>query len=642
MLVKGLFFILLQCIITPLFAHTADVRLPNPELSLIQKAERLGPFNQENRLSFTLWLKLRNQTQLDQIVKTIYDPQSPAFQQFLNADEVKRDYLPDENMIRAVTSYFKHQGMQVEPLYSNLKITGTAGQIEQIFHIKLNNYRYRNKIFYGNDQAPLIPQKIAAHVAGVSGLSNIPYASPKRRFKPKDVNIDTTHWQPEEIKLLWDSFTPAALPTTTSLQGVSGSHLRTVYQLNQIPPVNGVAIDGANQTIVIIDGCGNSTPNQILNHVNHYNTENSLPQLNASNFAVVKPDGSPYTGPCANPNGWDGEIILDIDASHTIAPAANIVLVMTDDVNNAEVAHALTTITSNQFSIGGFSNAYVVSNSWDNDVEHPFEMLEAILQLSAAQGLSVNFAAGDCGDQTYASSWPCTIMGAEPSVQYPVSSAFVTAVSGTSLFVDQFWNYAFETGWGTRVNGSFYSGSMGGVSRYRSAPAWQSVISNFIVGGYPQGTNNKRALPDIAMLGDLYTGLLTYSDGCNPCWDGGASLATPLFSGTVTLVNQARAALAGGAHPLGLAAPYFYVYNASLLQNKAINLITPPHLVISGATPINGGPVSAFKLHDPYFNQEIGFNWDSSLTIVENQFWNDVVGVGSPNIPNFVQMMARM
>lgn len=525
-------------------------------------------------------------------------------------------------------------------MYSNMEITASARQIEQTFHIKLNNYRYKGKLVYGNDQAALIPPEIAAHVAGISGFSNIPYASPKRRFKAKETSLQ--NWQPQELTLIWDAFKPAATPTTKSLEGVSGHHLRTVYQLDQVMPVNGVSIDGTGQTIVIIDGCGSSTPAQLLTHVHRYNTENGLPALDASNFAVVKPDGSPYTGPCANPNGWDGEIILDIDASHTIAPNANIVLVMTDDVNNAEVAHTLNTITSNNFSIAGFPNAYVVSNSWDNDVEHAFELLEAPLQLSAAQGLSVNFAAGDCGDQTYNSSWTCTAMGVQPSVQYPVSSAYVTAVSGTSLFVDNQWNYAFETGWGTLVNGSFYSGSMGGVSKFRSAPAWQSAISSFEVGGYPLGTNNKRALPDIAMLGDLYTGLLTYSDGCNPCWDGGASLATPLFSGALTLVNQARAALAGGPKPIGLAAPYLYIYNANLLQTQSLRLITPPHQIISGATPINGGPLSAFQLHDPFFNQDIGFNWDSSLSIVENQFWNDVVGVGSPNMPNFIQIMARL
>lgn len=38
--------------------------------------------------------------------------------------------------------------------------------------------------------------------------------------------------------------------------------------------------------------------------------------------------------------------------------------------------------------------------------------------------------------------------------------------------------------------------------------------------------------------------------------------------------------------------------------------------------------------------QEYTFNWDLSLTVgPENQFWNNVVGIGSPNIPNFVAVI---
>ena len=166
----------------------------------------------------------------------------------------------------------------------------------------------------------------------------------------------------------------------------------------------------------------------------------------------------------------------------------------------------------------------------------------------------------------------------------------------------------------------------------------------FTAGGYNAGTvgqYNKRAIPDIAMLADLYTGLLMYSHDCNGCATGGASLATPLFSGTLTLVNQARALTAGAPKPLGQAAPYFYTKNAALLRAQALRLITSPHQIISGAEPVPGYP-SAFQLYSALFSQQVTFNWDSSLTIIENQFWNDVVGVGSPNLPNFVALMARI
>ena len=54
-----------------------------------------------------------------------------------------------------------------------------------------------------------------------------------------------------------------------------------------------------------------------------------------------------------------------------------------------------------------------------------------------------------------------------------------------------------------------------------------------------------RAVPDIAMLADPYTGLTIY-EGNGYFVYGGTSLACPLFSGTLTLVNQARALLNGG------------------------------------------------------------------------------------------------
>ncbi len=152
------------------------------------------------------------------------------------------------------------------------------------------------------------------------------------------------------------------------------------------------------------------------------------------------------------------------------------------------------------------------------------------------------------------------------------------------------------------------------------------------------------------MLGDPYTGLLIYINddhnnipGFTTKQDGGTSLACPLFSATLLLVNQARALL-NKATPIGQAAPYLYEQNKILQLKKALRVIMPPTIVFSNATPppINNignipTPASSFTITNKTFG------WDSSLTIeLEWQFWNDAVGVGSPNIPNFVMAMANM
>ncbi len=621
-------------------AETTYVSFHNIELSTLQRAKLVGPIDPQQLITFTIWLKLKNKEQLDHFVNELYNPHSFHYQKFLTKKDFAENYAPSENTIKTVENYFMSHDMKTKRVYNTIQVTAEAYKIEKLLQIKLNRYLHNNKIVYGNASEPKLNTVIAQSVFGISDLSNISYGHPNIHKTLKLPNAAKP--QSKILKFVWDSFFPQATPTTTSLQGLTGANVRAAYNVANTT-VNGTTIDGTGQTLTIIDGCGTSTPDDIMNAANHFNEASSLPLLSASNFAVVDYNGNPYVKgsiTCDNASDWDGEIALDVEATHTMAPGANIVLIMTNGVANTQVATAINTILDNAFTIGGFSNAYVVSNSWDNDHDNQNETLEPTLETGSAMGLSINFAAGDCGDQTYTSSWPCPKLGNSPSIQYPVSSAYVTAVGGTSLFVDNNYNYAFESGWGTYVNGALYSGSMGGISKWRSFPTWQAPISTFTAGGYGVVGNTNRAIPDIAMVADYYTGLMIYQGG-SFYQTGGASQSTPLFSGVVTLVNQARALLNGGtANPIGLVAPYLYTNNRQLINSRALNLVSPPHLIISGATPVNGGPVGAFNLQVDA--DTVTFNWDGELSIVEDQFWNDVVGVGSPNVPNFVATMGRL
>ncbi len=175
--------------------------------------------------------------------------------------------------------------------------------------------------------------------------------------------------------------------------------------------------------------------------------------------------------------------------------------------------------------------------------------------------------------------------------------------------------------------------------------AYKSSISNLIAGGYTNGTIGSygfRATPDIATLGDNFTELNIYVSGNLVPNDGGTSLASPLFAAMTALINQERILLnQGTSDPIGQVAPYLYNNQSTLVQHAALNLITPPHQLFPGATKstLAGAPPSSFTIFTEGF--DVTFNWDSSLTINENQFWNDVVGLGSPNVPNYVATMAR-
>jgi subtilase family serine protease len=628
---------------------------------LLHQAKWLEPTSLDKEIHFSVHLKLRNKEKLDALYQEIYNPDSPRYHHYLTTEEYKTEFAPTPQMFAVVKNYFSNHGMKAEISGGKITVTATVLQLQQAFNIKINNYLYQNKTVYSNATEPKIDPAIGQYILGISGLNNIPrfhkmvLSQPYQQHAKVDSQTQALN-QATLANLEWDSFIPQAIPTDTSLNGFTGAQLRTTYNIAAIPPVNRITIDGSGQTIVILDEWGVNDPATITSDANKFSTENNLPLLSLTsspgqpaNFAIVKADGTPYAPTDTRPDqGWSDEIALDLASAHTVAPMANIVLVLD---NSLDLSTIITTIiASGNISFGGFGNTHVLSNSWGG-TEYTDAVLESNLQLAAMHGISVNFSSADCGDGSYHSSWPCTIVASPPRIEYPASSSYATAVGGSSLFVDNNYNYSFETGWGSYYPGSgFYAGSTGGISQLYNAPAWQNnpTFQNFVAGGYA-GTigsyGGKRAVPDIAMLADIHTGIIAYyTHGCeNGCIFGGTSVACPLYSATLTLINQAR--LMQNKPTIGLSAQYLYTFNQTLSQIHGLNFITPPHQSISNPIPNPvGAPNYAFTLFDNtfWYSQNVTFNWDSSLTMSENQYWNDVVGLGSPNLPVFVPFMSSL
>ncbi|WP_133134984.1 S53 family peptidase [Legionella rowbothamii] len=617
--------------------------VPSPGLNLLRQAKVIKPVPATTELSFTIWLKLRNKDALDRLVQDIYDANSPRYHHYLTPALYEQQFAPKNETEELIQHFFVAQGMQANIINHSIRVKATAQQIEQTLHVQMNYYRYQQQTVYANSNEPNLPPELAKFISEITGLNNIPEFHSNLSSAVK-IQTPETH----DLNFIWRNFMPSAIPTTTSLQGFTGANLQKTYNLSNIPPINGVRLDGTGQTLIIVDKCGSNGPAQILSDANQYFVSNGIKPFKVSgpakNFAVINPDGTPFTS-CPGTPSFSREIVLDVEASHTIAPGNNTALVLGTNQRDTLI-QVIHTLIQNNYSINSFTNAYVISNSWSS-AETNDPALESTLELAAAAGISVNFSSGDCGDNTYPTASKCN--GSGPlTVNYPSSSAYVTAVGATALFVDANYRYAFETVWGTvrSISGtlSYDGGTGGGISQYYGPVSWQSSISSFTAGGYGviSSFGSLRALPDVAMLGDPQTGLLIIANGTQ-VKDGGTSLACPLFSATLLLVNQARSLLNKGT-PIGQAAPYLYQKNDVLLAHRAINLIIPPALIISGATPPPSttiqntpAPASAFTIGP------ITFGWDSALTVEpEDQFWNDAVGVGSPNIPNFVIAMANM
>ncbi len=603
----------------------------------------LGVLPQEQTLHLTVWLKLQNEARLKEKIQEIYDPRSPSYQHFLTKAQFDESYAPLSSTRNALTDYFKQHGFDVRPKNRfALELTGDVKTIEQLFHVKLNRYRYAGQEMYHSMLKPELNATLSANISEITGFSNLP------QFKPFFLKGAANYF-----------------PTTTSLNGFTGAQLQTAYNVADIPLIDGTSIDGTGQTIVLVDGCTRATVNQLIDGANTFigDAAGLQPRLTYGQNFVVMVNGQTLTSSqlndpiCREDSGWGPEINLDIQASHTMAPGAKTVLVIDDQLDIATVIDTIT--RSETHSLAGFDNANVLSNSWGAvETSGAFPNYETALQLAAASGLSVNFSTGDCGDDTnpqqHCGNPPYPSETLTAAVNYPASSSWSTAVGGTSLFVDDAWHYAFETGWGNTQSESgqyaFYAGAGGGISQLYPIPSWQAgTIKGFEAGGYTSPISNYRALPDIAMLADNVTGLLVYDEYdcrglCGPI--GGTSLSSPLFAGVLTRINQAR--MLKNMPLLGVSASYLYEKNPVLSKANALSTIIPPHLVVDGAVlpssiNVNNAPSSSFAIRlssDIFYTI---FSWDSSLRIEPStQPWSDIVGVGSPNVPYFVTTMMTL
>jgi subtilase family serine protease len=423
--------------------------------------------------------------------------------------------------------------------------------------------------------------------------------------------------------------------------------MQTAYNLS---PLYQQGLDGSGETVVIVDAYGSAT---IAQDAELFSQFYGLPDITSQNFSVVKAPGL-VNNPKGVQRGWDVETTLDVEWVHAMAPGAIIALVVATDrasldeaINYAVVHHLGNTISNSWSSIEGFGNPRTL------------DRVNRILEMAAAQGIDVNFASGDRGDEFHTVGFL--------SVDFPASSPFATGIGGTSLALNPDNTMAFQTGWGNnltrianrvsqgstpsvppindpRLGLGFQFGAGGGASLTFAKPGFQSSLPGAA-----------RLVPDVSMLADPFTGAEVIETLATPSGNqtfvlvvGGTSLATPMFSGVMAIAAQKN----GG---VGLGQAAALVYN---LPAGAVNDIAPfpsPNNV-AGTITTSGGTtnVTADQLAAPLqntsqyysalYNSPFSTRWfvltfgtDSSLVTAPG--WDNVTGVGTPNGQAFVNAL---
>ncbi len=683
--IEYLRFVFAACIAFALIAVSAFAQGANAGRSL-PKAELLGPENLSKEITVTLWLKQHNQAAFDELVRQMYDKNSPNFHHFLTMTQYQARFAPTAKEAAMVRDFLAGRNLRVTSIDKSNHYVIARGRIADMqtaFNTQINRVMLNGAVHRMNASEAAVVGPAAPLVAAVQGLSDLGYRSdaapafdpetrtPYAGVRPSAIGSDGLFFSadclrsPQTITFTTGGGFPTATYTgnrygadiTSGIPnlppcGYDAAEMQTAYRLN---PLYQSGLNGRGQTIVIVDAFGSNT---IRSDANLFSSLNGLPALTSSNFHIFKPNG---VATCTRTNGciagnWQFETTLDVEWAHAIAPGANIALVLGADnsFTNLDIA--------NLFAIeNGLGN--VISNSFGIPeialvVFLPSELVveNGISQIAAALGISLNVSSGDSGDNL---ALDRAAFGID-SVSTPANdSPFTTVIGGTSTFLNAHHFIKLQTGWGLNfvriaeptpnpptippLFFGFQFGSGGGTSVVFAKPAYQSGLSG-----------DFRQVPDISMNADPETGneIIVTPDSIPGHQKfvevfGGTSLSCPMFSALWAIANQA----AGGG-PVGEAAPILYQLPlGAIIDVKAVS----SGFNVTGV--INNPPNPPQKLSPAFLAQPLEnttrfvsalfqspastrwdvftFGTDSSLTTGTG--WDNVTGLGTPNGSQFIQ-----
>ena len=655
--------------LSPLVVHHALAQATPNVSKAVGIATDLGPVDRSQSQTLTVVLKTHNKPEFDKAVEDLYNPASASYHQWFSGKDFEK-YAPTSAELETVKQELTKQGFQVvstDPQNFSIRVSGTAGNVDDAFQTELHTFSYNGKTFQAHIHDAKLQGQAGQLIDSVAGLDRHQSHSllsvaqnPRTKtplFKKSVTPADAGSTLLSEITdvalsapaLSTFTTTGASLPLAVYYGNVydSNSALSVSYTPAQLQSHYGLTslikegYDGTGQTIALVEAYGYAAAETDANAAA---TAFGLPALTSKNFSVIYPEGKPLNPSAADLTGWTTEIALDIQSAHAIAPGAKILVVASAGQDNEDQIASLQYIITNKL-------ANTVSSSWENDDEilsGPAEedAFNSVLELGAAAGISFQFSTGDGGDLGLGTP--------SGSVSVPSNSPYATAVGGTSILNNTTGTGQIVTGWGNDIDyinlggpvdpptsESFFNGGAGGgESLYFAKPSWQSALP---------GTG--RQVPDVSALADPFTGfpIIYTSSGVQyaEAGIGGTSLASPIFTAIWAIADQYN------GKPLGHAGPAV----AKLKSGQITDVLPTSSLEtanVSGTVYDSNGPtfysqtglwggllysqtnfVSATWNLNTTESVAITFGTDSSLTVTPG--WDNVTGYGEPNGLPFIQ-----
>ena len=470
-------------------------------------AKSVGMADPSERLEVTLLLRRGHPDQMNERVRRLARGEQVG--RLLSRQEFHQQFAAAANDIAAVRAFARSHSLAVvqeHPGRSTVILSGTVGQFSTAFGVELHRFQYPGGSYRGRIGEINLSDDLQDRVEAVLGLDNRPVAKPHFRTYRPSGNV---HWYADGGSAT--SYTPL--------------QLAAAYDF---PPGT-----GQGECVAIIELGGGERTADLTAYFSGLGISAS-PQV-----TVVSVDHGANT-PTGDPNGPDGEVMLDIEVVGAIAPQAKIAVYFAPNTD-AGFLDAVTTAvhdTTNRPSIISISWGGPES-SWTDQSKTAFD---SAFQAAAMMGITVCVACGDNGSSD-------GVTDGSDNVDFPASSPHVLACGGTSLRASG----TAITGEVVWDDGAQGGATGGGISSFFAVPAWQDGLQATLTSGGAKKLTN-RGVPDVCGDADPATGYNVRIDGTNTVI-GGTSAVAPLWAGLIARVNSSNGAPVGFINPRLYASP---------------------------------------------------------------------------------------
>jgi kumamolisin len=341
------------------------------------EAKYVGRLSPTQSMRIVLVLPLRNQADLDALLRDLYNPFSVNYRNFLTVEEFTVMFGPKQEDYDAAVSYARTKGLTVVGTSRNrvnLDVEGKVPEIEAAVHVHMNIYQHptENRTFFAPDREPSTDLPFALwHVAG---LDNYSLARPQLTARP-------------------ESARPAATTGSCPSASFCGSDMRAAYYGTG-------KLTGKGQSLGLLEFAGTD-----LTDLNAYYT--NAHQTNNVPITLLSTDGTSTS--CVYPSCDDTEQTIDMTQALGMAPGLSS-LVMYIGSTDSAIFNAMATANP--------LNAQLSSSwSWkpvDPSTDDPYFVEFAV------QGQNLFQASGAGKWTTGQDIWPA-------------DDQYVTCVGGTGL-----------------------------------------------------------------------------------------------------------------------------------------------------------------------------------------------------------------